>query len=583
MSFFEELKRRSVLRVALGYLAAAWLLLQIADVVLNNLGAPAWVFPGLLWLLAIGFVPALVLAWVFEFTPDGIALDRDAGRGTRRLDGTTKKFDRVIMVVLAAAVAYFAVDKFVLRPTPDTSINVQNSIAVLPFVNMSDDAANEYFADGISEELLNLLAQIPELRVISRSSAFAFKGKDIDIPTVAEKLDVTHVLGGSVRKAGNDVRITAQLIEARSDTHVWSDTYDRTLQDIFEIQNEVAAEVVAQLKIKLLGQVAKADPVNPKAYNLFLQARHVLEQYSGRLEQAESLLKQALKLEPNYALALAELARTYARQLYAEQRPAEELEPLITEAMEKAMRTEPNNATVQLYYGGMLRRRYDDNAVAAPYFSRAVELAPTDVHILRLAGSFARRIGDIEASNTISKYLIARDPLCTDCKFRLALGYRAVGRLDEADELLRTVLLLDPDFEEVHYLLGSNQLLRGNAQAALQEFDLDEGQFRAEGRIMALHDLGRNAEFDAELAAFRETPDTLDGLLMIYAWIGDADAAFAVFDKMRQTFGDVPQIILYAPLLKKLHDDPRWHELLEKVGKSPEQLAKIEFDVKLPN
>ena len=217
MSFFEELKRRNVLRVALAYLAGAWLLLQVADVLIDNDLLPGGVFQSGLLILAIGFPVALILAWALEITPTGVKLEKDVDRSRPTTTTGSKKFDRIVIVVLAVAVAYFAYDKFASVDGP-----ADKSIAVLPFVNMSEDAGNEYFADGISEEMLNLLTKIPELRVISRSSAFSFKGQDVNISEIAKQLNVAHILEGSVRKSGNQVRITAQLIDARTDTHLWS-------------------------------------------------------------------------------------------------------------------------------------------------------------------------------------------------------------------------------------------------------------------------------------------------------------------------------------------------------------------------
>ena len=243
MSLFSELKRRNVLRVAIGYLAASWLLIQIVETLFPIFGLSDASIRLSVILLAIGFPLILIFSWLYELTSEGLKLEKDVDRSITLVHHTGKKLDRAIIVVLTLALGYFAFDKFVLDPARDTAREEvvakqartdalvesygEKSIVVLPFVNMSDDAGNEYFADGISEELLNLLAQIPQLRVISRSSAFSFKGKDIDIQTVAEKLNVAHVLEGSVRKSGNKVRITAQLIEARSDTHLWSGTYDR--------------------------------------------------------------------------------------------------------------------------------------------------------------------------------------------------------------------------------------------------------------------------------------------------------------------------------------------------------------------
>ena len=244
MSFYHELKRRNVFRVGAAYIFAAWLLIQVAETIFPLFGygdTPARIT---VILLAIGFPLFLVFSWVFELTPEGLKKEKDVDHTASVVRKTGKQLDRVIIVLLALALGYFAFDKFVLDPAQDLKIAEtarqegrsealvesygDKSIAVLPFVNLSADPEQEYFSDGISEELLNLLARIPELRVISRSSAFYYKGKDIDIPTIAQQLNVTHILEGSVRQAGNRVRITAQLVEARSDTHIWSDIFDRT-------------------------------------------------------------------------------------------------------------------------------------------------------------------------------------------------------------------------------------------------------------------------------------------------------------------------------------------------------------------
>ncbi|MCZ6517722.1 MAG: adenylyl cyclase, partial [Gammaproteobacteria bacterium] len=311
MSLYSELKRRNVLRVAIGYLAASWLLIQIVETLFPIFGLADELVRLFVIILVIGFPLILIFSWLYELTPEGLKLEKDVDRTVSEAHHTGKRLDRAIIVVLTLALGYFAFDKFVLDPARDAAREEtvarqartdalvesygENSIAVMPFVNMSDDASNEYFSDGISEELLNLLAKIPQLRVISRSSAFSFKGKDVDIPTLAEQLNVAHVLEGSVRKAGNKVRVTAQLIEARSDTHLWSGTYDRELDDIFAIQDEIAAKVVEQLKITLLGSAPETRKTDPEAYALFLQARYLRQTGDpGRDAEIVQMLEQAL-------------------------------------------------------------------------------------------------------------------------------------------------------------------------------------------------------------------------------------------------------------------------------------------------
>lgn len=290
MRFLDEIRRRNVHRIALAYLAVAWLLIQVAATVLPAYGVSEATLTILITVVAIGFVPAVVLSWVFDWTPEG--LRRDTSVSDTATASANKHLDRAIIVTLVLAVGYFAIDKFVIDPTRDAE-NMQTardegradafvesfgdlSKAVLPFVNMSADPEQEYFSDGIAEELLNLLAKIPELRVISRSTAFTFKGKDIVISEVAKKLNVAHILEGSVRRSGNKVRITAQLIDARTDTHLWSDTCDRELEDIFAIQDEISAKIVADLKLKLLDGAPKIEEIDPRAYDLYLQARYIL-------------------------------------------------------------------------------------------------------------------------------------------------------------------------------------------------------------------------------------------------------------------------------------------------------------------
>jgi len=246
MSLFAELKRRNVFKVGAAYVVMAWLLAQVVDVFLDNFGAPEWVIKTVLLLLVAGFPLALFFAWAFELTPEGIKKEKDVDRSQSITRETGRKLDFLIIGILVIALAYFALDKFVLTTgdtapgsaaVTETAPTDEKSIAVLPFVNMSDDAGNEYFSDGISEEILNALAKVPELQVAGRTSSFAFKGENQDLRKIGEALGVNNILEGSVRKAGDKVRITAQLIRVDNGFHLWSESYDRKLTDVFAIQN----------------------------------------------------------------------------------------------------------------------------------------------------------------------------------------------------------------------------------------------------------------------------------------------------------------------------------------------------------
>jgi len=269
MNFIGELKRRNVFKVGAAYVVVAWIMAQITDVFLENFGAPEWVIKTVLLLLIIGFPLVLLFAWAFEMTPEGIKKEKDVDRSQSITTHTGRKLDFTIIALMSLALVYFAIDKFMLTPAlnhdkVETTAEVpepaavetisKKSIAVLPFVNMSDDTSNEYFSDGISEEILNSLAKVKDLKVAGRTSSFAFKGKNQDLRQIGQTLGVEHILEGSVRKAGTKVRITAQLIQVDDGFHLWSESYDRELTDVFAIQDEIATAILEQLKAHLIGE-----------------------------------------------------------------------------------------------------------------------------------------------------------------------------------------------------------------------------------------------------------------------------------------------------------------------------------------
>src|SRR3954470_4240233 len=314
MRLFAELKRRNVIRAAILYVGAVWALAQGISQLGPSVGAPEWATRWFLVAAGIGFPFWIAFAWFYEFTPEGLKRESEIDPvDSIKQHAGGRKLDFAIIGVLAVAVVLLLTDRFVLRHgvNETTALPISaESIAVLPFVNMSEDKTNEYFSDGISEELLNLLTKIPQLKVTARTSSFAFKGKEIAIPEIARTLHVAHVLEGSVRKAGNSVRITAQLIKAGTDTHLWSQTYDRKLDDIFAIQDEIAADVVKQLKVSLLGAAPKARTTDPEAYALYLQAVQLGRQFTAEpFQQSDALYRKVLAIDPRYAPAWYGLAR----------------------------------------------------------------------------------------------------------------------------------------------------------------------------------------------------------------------------------------------------------------------------------
>ncbi|HSD69468.1 MAG TPA: tetratricopeptide repeat protein [Woeseiaceae bacterium] len=597
-SFIEELSRRNVFRVGVAYLAGAWLLIQVADTVLPRLGFTDTAVTNVIVLLAIGFLPALILAWIFQLTPEGIR--RDAGAPAEPAGARHKTLDRAIIVTLVLALGYFAVDKFVLDPTRDAE-KIQTareegradavvesygdkSIVVLPFVNMSADPGQEYFSDGISEELLNLLAQIPELRVISRSTAFTFKGKDIVISEVAKKLNVAHILEGSVRRSGNKVRITAQLIDARTDTHLWSDTYDRELDDIFSIQDEISAKVVADLKLKLLGSGPRAEEIDPRAYELFLRGRHLLHTGdSGAAEfEAASLLEKAVELQPDWVSANAELIRAYFRLYYSRPDQQAHYERLAWARLDELFKIDKAGNRAYGWLGWLTWQWRDDLQLAATYIERATSLDPYAIDNMRGLGALLIELNRYDEATAVAEYVVERDPGCSSCVTQLANCLRATGRHREAAARLEAILDWHPANDALLWPLGVAWLVAGEPEKALDTFDkLDNGEsggLRQLGRLLALHDLGRLAEFESGFAGLRESGNPgPESIARIYAWTGDNDQAFFWLDRMVETEGPASAARVKTDLYSKLKPDPRWQAFLEKYGKTDEDVSRIVF------
>ncbi len=602
MPFLDEIKRRNVHRMAGLYLVAAWLVVQVTSTVVPAFDSPSWLLRVVIIVLAIGFLPALVLAWVFELTPEGLKRESEVTRAESVAPETGRRLDRLLLLVLAVALGYFAFDKFVLAPRREAAQAQvardegraeslvqsygEKSIAVLPFVDISPAMDQAYFSDGIAEELLNLLAQVPQLRVASRRSAFTFKGQDIDITEIAKRLNVVHILEGSVRKSGSKVRVTAQLIDARSDTQLWSQTWDRNLDDIFVVQDEIAAAVVAQLKVKLLGEAPKAKAVNPQAFSLFLQARALSNQVTKvGFQESEKLYQQALDIEPNYAAAWTGRSLNYFRLVNVGLVAAEEGDVLAREAVDRAIAIDPTYAPAFAMSAWMAMFRSNDLAAAAGYLERALELEPTSSVVIGRAAALMYHLGRLDEAIALGEYEVASDPLYVPGHFNLATRYFTAGRMDETIASYRTGLRLSPGAEGAQAAIGSALLLQGKTDAAMEAMRLDtDGNERLLGLAMVYHALGNRAESDRALARLlpghgRAKPTDI---AYVMAYRGEADRAFEWLQKAVQYNDPNLTEIVFLPYFDNIRDDPRWLPFLRQIGRAPEQLAAIKFDVKLP-
>ena len=597
MAFFSELKRRNVIRVATAYVVGSWLVIQVIETIFPAFGFGDDAIRLVITVLAAAFIPVLVFSWVFEITPGGIAKEVHVDKEESITRFTGKRLDRAIMVLLALAVGYFAIDKFVMDPKRDATLVEETtqqvrseaqsvssgapSIAVLPFVNMSEDASNEYFSDGLSEELLNLLAKIPELKVASRSSAFSYKGKDFRISDVGRELNVAHVLEGSVRKSGKQIRITAQLIKVEDGFHMWSETWDRTLDNIFEIQDEIAATVVAQLEVTLLGNVPRVEETDPEAYALSLQALH----FSNLLtpegwEQSIALYQQVLDIAPDYSPAWAGLSRNYINLAGYNLLPPEEGYERGREAALKALELNPETATA---YAALawISMNYDGDLLAAgENFRRALELDPNNLATIRNAATYAYAIGRLEYAIELGEYSISRDPVNPSAYFNLAQHYTLAGRYEEAIEAGETALKLSPGMPGANYFIGESLLRMGEPQKALEYFLQEtDDEWRVKGTALALYELGKLPEFEEKFSELRERWEERwpTEIAHVHAWTGNVDAVFPLLEKDIEVTGLAG--VMVDPFFTALHQDPRWQPLLEKAGVSSRQLETIEFSV----
>ena len=590
MSFIEELKRRNVVRVGLAYAVVAWLLLQLADVVLNNIAAPGWVFSAIMLVLGLGFPLVLIFAWAFELTPEGIKKEKEVDRSQSITHSTGRKLDFLIMALMALALAYFAWDKFGDKPgaspepmTGDAAPSAQaspsveaaagptdRSIAVLPFVDMSAEKDQEYLSDGIAEELLNLLVKIPGLQVAARTSSFSFKGKDVQIADVARELNVAHVLEGSVRKSGDRVRITAQLIQAKDGFHLWSETYDRTLDDVFAIQDEISAAVVEALKIQLLGEAPRSIEVKTEAHALYLQGRYFWSRRTREdFEKAAVAFEHALKIDPGYAAAWAGLSRVYAMQAGQSYVDLHQGFAQARQAAQKALELDPDLAEAYVALAS-IQMSYDwDWSGAEASLKRALELAPGEVDALTLMGELQRNLGNLDDAIALDRRAVALDPLSLPSYHALGLALIYGGQLDEAKEIYRHALDLNPVYFPANIAHARILILQDKPEEALAVSEtVAEPFWRDYGVLINLYALGRTDEADKLLADFiaQNQNDSAYQIAQIYGFRGDVDKVFEWLDRAyAQRDGGLSEI-LTDPFLDSFSGDPRWVEIVKKAG-----------------
>ncbi len=511
--FIEELKRRNVVRVGVAYLVTAWLLLQAADIVLENIEAPLWIMQTFMLAMAIGLPVALIFAWAFELTPDGIKREKDVDRSVSITHQTGRKLDFTIIGILAVAVVLLLVDRFTgpdkgsepfsqteqqaatedekrdltpgtLSPSSrsgvaESGIQTAPSIAVLPFVNMSSDPEQEYFSDGISEEILNALAGVKELKVAGRTSSFAFKGKDQDLRLIGKTLGVEHILEGSVRKSGTTVRITAQLIQVDDGFHLWSDTYDRELTNVFEIQDEISSTILEQLKKHLVGLETAAKPelaqrTDPEVYDRYLLAKQrIYERKNLSIESAAALLDQAIAKDPNYAPAFAQrgvAALLLSEYNYGETKKAE-AEAQGKLYIDQALRLDPELAEGWAAMGLYHANRPGENPQAIEALNKALAINPNLIDASNWLQIAYSNLGDNAQALAILEGMVERDPLYPPGFGNAVSSYNAFGMTDKSFALIERVRPFLPGDPQVLQAEANTWMALGKPSKAIPLLD----------------------------------------------------------------------------------------------------------------
>ena len=582
-SFFAEMKRRNVYKVAIAYAVVGWLLVQVATQVFPFLEIPNWIVRLVIVLIAIGFPIALVIAWAFESTPEGIK--RTAVADAAREYSHGKAWICVVIVGALLSIGLFFLGRYTAgnaTPRHDASsarteaatATPQKSIAVLPLLNESGDPGDEYFSDGLSEELIAALGQIRDLKVIGRSSSFRFKDRKEESKTIGEKLGVSTLLEGTVRKQGNKVRIVAELINAADGTELWSRIFDRELKDIFAVQTEIAQAVAASLELTLLGNkdttAASASTENADAHNAYLQghfyfARRNVEDY----RKAISFFDQAIRLDPDYALAYAERAEawTFIGDLNPEHK--KEAWAAAKRDAEKAVAVGPNLAEAHAALGWVRFFSEWKFAEGLAELKRATELAPANATANDLLARVLIYVYQLAEAEKLARQAIEVDPLAYLARGNLARILLAEGKLDEADAEARKSAELQPAGAGSHRWQVVVAVLRSDGETALREAQLEPNDgYRRFELALAYYARGDRASAEAALADMVANDRNLLAyqIAEVYAWRGETDKAFEWLQISYDNHDTGLLSLLIDPLMRGLRGDPRYKIMVDKVG-----------------
>lgn len=576
-TFLTELKRRNVYKVAVGYGVVGWLVMQVAATIVPALHLPDSLTTAVVVIVLLGFPIAIVIAWAFEMTPDGMKRTENISPNEKLPQWSQRKF-----VAFFATLALIAAALFVFQmvrshaPASDRTEQVpaaEKSIAVLPFLNQSGDPGDEYFSDGLSEELISALAQVNQLKVIARSSSFRFKGKNEENKTIGEKLGAKALLEGTVRKQGEHVRIVAELVNAADGTELWSQTYQRELKDIFAVQAEIAGAVAEALELKLLGRVNQAvrnAPQSAEAHNAYLQGHFYFNRRNmDDYRKAIAFFDQAIQLDPNYALAYAE--RSEAWTWIADQSEEQQKETWAAAARdaEKAAAINPQLAEAHSALGWVRffsEWKFDEGLAE---LRRAHELAPGNANVKDLLSSVLVFLGKFPESEKLARKAIELDPLTFQARIGLARILTYEKQYDEAMAVAARAAELQPTAASSHRWQVVISVLRGDGETALREARLEPNEaYRNFCLALAHAARGDQRAADAALAELIAKNKNIAAyqIAEVYAYRGETDKAFEWLQTSFATHDTGTLSLLIDPLLEKLRPDPRYRALLAKTG-----------------
>jgi TolB-like protein/Flp pilus assembly protein TadD len=601
-NLFAELRRRNVFRMGGLYLVAAWLLIQVSGTVLPMLDAPAWLPRTILFLLALGFIPALIFSWVYELTPEGLRREGEVPAEHSIMPQTGQRMNHMIIAVLVLALGYFGFDKFVLTPrreaalmstahdegakeaatTAATAAVNEKSVAVLPLANASGDKDQQYFSDGLSEGLIIALSRLDGLKVIGRNSSFQFRDSKEDSQAIAAKLGVATLLEGSVQRAGDVVRISASLIRAADRSTLWVEQYDRPYKDLFALQDEITKAVAGALRAKLLGGAATTEQTdrppsgNLVAYEAVLQGNFLMQhQNEADTREAIALYEQATKAEPGYAYAWARLAVAYITVPTYVSLPAAELGTFLDRGREAgltALKLNPDLAEAHAAHGRILQTVDRDVVGAEAALRHALELAPQSVLATRWLGVMLAQQGHLADAVATMRRAISLDPLSAPLRYNLGIYLVSLASYEEAETSIRRAIELQPQAAQFHAYLAVAQTFRGHTAEAIETARQEPDEFwRNYGLALACFAHGDRNASDAALAWLIKN-DTDDGAVQIaavYAQRQQPDEVFRWLEHALVTNDPGVTELYGTPYIRTLRDDPRFAALAKKVGLPP--------------